>query len=207
VIWKDYSKLPEQHALCGGSNYSWRNKTPEQIVEFKMNSYAVKIGTILHEYAKKNITRGFKMSKQDKHSVLRYLTIENDIPEKAIDLDRIFITLMNYVNDSITLKMSPEIRLYYSDNFNGTADAISFEKGSLKIFDLKTGVTSASFMQLENYAAFFCLDYNISPKEIKDIEYRIYQNMEMAIINPDPLSLLPILNHIIETEKMLRSVF
>lgn len=44
-----------------------------------------------------------------------------------------------FVNDAIGYRMDPEVLLYYSDNAFGTADAISFIDGVLRIFDLKTG--------------------------------------------------------------------
>ncbi len=143
------------------------------------------------------------MIKSSKISIYDYLTIDNDIPESAIDIDRLFPNLMNYVNETIAFEMDPEITLYFSDNFYGTADAISWEDGLLRISDLKTGVTPASFMQLENYAVFFCLDYKIKPSQIKKLEFRIYQNNEVLFADPDPHILNPIIEQVIEFNKIL----
>lgn len=203
MIWKDYSKLKNTHAFCGASKYSWRNYDVEKLLQTKANSYATTIGTLLHAYAAENIKKHFKITKADKHSILRYLSVENYIPQVAIDIDRLFPNLMNYVNDCIAFQMDPEVTLYFSDNFYGTADAISYEDKVLKIFDLKTGIPPASFIQLENYAAFFCLDYKIKPSQIDRVEFRIYQNGEIAIAEPDPAIIFPIVEQILEFNKAL----
>ncbi len=203
MIWKDYSKLKNTHAFCGASNYRWRNYDPEKLIQSKENSYATTIGTLLHDRAAHYISKPKKMIKSSKISIYDYLTIDNDIPESAIDIDRLFPNLMNYVNETIAFEMDPEITLYFSDNFYGTADAISWEDGLLRISDLKTGVTPASFMQLENYAVFFCLDYKIKPSQIKKLEFRIYQNNEVLFADPDPHILNPIIEQVIEFNKIL----
>lgn len=73
-------------------------------------------------------------------------------------LPRLNKTLNAYVNDAIGYKMIPEQILFYSDNCFGTADAIVFRNGLLRIHDLKTGVIPAHMEQLEVYAALFCLE-------------------------------------------------
>lgn len=104
-----------------------------------------------------------------------------------------------YVNDAIGYKMSVEQPLYYSDNCFGTADAISFRRNTLRIHDLKTGITKASMKQLEAYAAIFCLEYAIDPRDIK-IELRIYQNKNVEIHDPDPEVILFIMDRIVELD-------
>lgn len=210
MIYNDTSKLNKlrgTHAFCGGSNYTWRNKTPDQLVQAKINSYGVTIGTLLHEYAAMSITDYFKITKNDKHSVLRYLTVEKKVPSIAVDIDRLFPTLMLYVNDCIGFRMQPEQLCYYSDNFYGWADAMVHNDVTLRISDLKTGVTPVSFMQLENYAAFYCLGNSIPPRQIKKYEFRIYQNGECLIAEPDPNSIDEICKLIIEQNKALEAVF
>lgn len=207
MIWKDYSKLKNTHAFCGASKYQWRNYDIKKLLQSKANSYAATIGTLLHAYAEKNIRKHFKVIKADKHSILRYLFVENDIPANAIDLDRLFPNLMNYVNDAIGFRMDPEVTLYFSNNFFGTVDAIYWrdvEEGILRISDLKTGVSQASFMQLEIYAAFFCLDYKVKPSQIKKMEFRIYQDNEILLAEPDSNILFPIIEQIIEFNKELQ---
>ena len=204
MIWKDYSKLKNTHAFCGASNYRWRNYDPDKLIQSKINSYATTIGTLLHEYAADNIRNRFKIAKSDKRSILRYLSIEHGIILSSIDISRLFPNLMTYVNESIDFNMDPEVTLYFSDDFYGTADAISWNDGVLRISDLKTGVTPASFMQLENYAAFFCLDYKIKPTQIKQMEFRIYQNDEVMFAAPEPIILSPIIEMIIEFNRVLQ---
>jgi hypothetical protein len=80
--------------------------------------------------------------------------------------------------------MTPEQVLYYSDNCFGTADAISFRNGLLRIHDLKTGESPAKFDQLKIYAAIFCHEYQIPPGDI-DMEFRIYQMDEVKYCNMD----------------------
>ena len=205
MIWKDYSHLKNTHAFCGASKYQWRNYDVEKLLQSKANSYAATIGTLLHAYAEKNIRKHFKMVKADKHSIVRYLYVENDIPAEAINIDRLFPNLMNYVNDAIGFRMDPEITLYFSNDFYGTVDAIYWNEseGILRISDLKTGLSPASFMQLENYAAFFCLDYKIKPTQIKKIEFRIYQDNEVLLAEPESTILFPIIDQIIEFNKEL----
>lgn len=203
MIWKDYSNLKGTHAFCGASKYAWRNYDIDKLLQSKVNSYAAEIGTKLHKYAADNITEKFKILKSDKRSVFRYLTVENHIPANAVDIDRLFPNLMNYVNDMIGFRMDPEIVLYYSPDFYGTTDAISWSDDVLRIADLKTGTTPASFIQLENYAAFFCLDYKIKPSQIKKLEFRIYQNDEIMCAEPDPSIIFPIIDQIVNFNKVL----
>ena len=204
MIWKDYSKLKGTHAFCGASKKSWRSWDIDKLIISKQNSYAQTIGTLLHEYAADNISHHFRLNKADKRGVLRYLTIDKGVPMNVIDIDRLFPNLMNYINDCIGFRMDPEVVLYYSDDFYGTTDAISWSKDVLKISDLKTGVTPVDFEQLENYAAFFCLDYKVKPSQIKKIEFRLYQNGEVIYGEPNPVEVLsPIIDKIIFFNKAL----
>lgn len=203
MIWKDYSRLKNTHAFCGASKYAWRNYDIEKLIQSKESSYASAIGTKLHEYAAQNIKYHFKIQKGDKRGVLRYLIVENGFPPSAVDIERLFPNLMNYVNDVIGFRMDPEVTLYYSDDFYGTADAISWRDNVLRISDLKTGLMPASFMQLENYAAFFCLDYKVKPSQIEKLEFRIYQDGEIMLAEPDSEILFPIIDQIVEFNSVL----
>ena len=206
MIWKDYSKLKGTHAFCGASKKSWRDWNVDKLIISKQNSYAQEIGTLLHSYAEKNIKAHFRVYKADKRSVLRYLTVEHNIPSTVVDIDRLFPNLMNYINDSIGYRMDPEVVLYYSPDFYGTADAIYWNDKTkvLRISDLKTGVTPVDFKQLENYAAFFCLDYKVKPKDIETMEFRIYQENEVMFAAPDPAEVLqPVIEQIIFFNKAL----
>ncbi len=101
--------------------------------------------------------------------------------------------------------MSPEMIVYYSDNAFGTADAISFRRGMLRIHDLKTGITPTSEHQLEVYAALFCLEYRMKPFEI-ETELRIYQNDEVRIYEADPDVIFHIMDKIVTFDKRINAI-
>lgn len=107
--------------------------------------------------------------------------------ELGIKLPRTRQTLNMYVNDAIGFHMTPEVILYHSDNFFGTADTICFDEKTkvLRIHDLKTGDTPAHMEQLRIYMALFCLEYKYRPYDI-NAELRIYQSCEKLIEIPDP---------------------
>lgn len=117
------------------------------------------MGTELHETAARNIRRGIRLDPQGDYPILAA-----------------------YVNDAIDFGMTPELMLFHSFNCYGTADVLSFEEATmfLRIHDLKTGVTKASFDQLYVYAAIFCFEYDFLPFEI-DGELRIYQNEVLCV--------------------------
>lgn len=145
-----------------------------------MRRQAIFKGTALHELAAKLIELGQKLPKSKK-------------------------TLNMYVNDAIGFKMKPEQVLYYSNNCFGTADAISFRNNILRIHDLKTGFTPAHMEQLLIYAALFCLEYKVKPSEIQ-FELRIYQNDEIAIMNPTAEDIVPIIDKIITFDKVIEKI-
>ena len=184
--WNNHSReVPEgAHALFGASNYHWTNYDEEKMKEVFLSNLAKKEGTELHELAAINIIKRRKLAGRD--------------------------TLAKYVNDAIGFKMDPEVPLYYSENFFGTTDAISFRnhpdkesgyKYFLRIHDLKTGKIPAKLRQLEVYAAFFFLEYDIKPEET-EIELRIYQNDDIMIGNPTAKDIKPIMNKIILFDKI-----
>jgi hypothetical protein len=87
--------------------------------------------------------------------------------------------------------------LYFSPNFYGTTDAISFRSGMLRIHDLKTGVNKTSIVQLEIYAALFCHEYEVKPHGI-EMEFRIYQNDEVHCFpDIDPHSIAWIMDRMV----------
>lgn len=109
-----------------------------------------------------------------------------------------------YVNHSIGFKMNPEQVLYYSDNCFGTADALIYVQRSktLRVFDLKTGETEASFDQLFVYAALFCLEYKFKPFDI-EYDLRIYQNNEIFTIEVNKADIAFIMDKIQTFSKRL----
>lgn len=151
MIFNQHSDLEGQHALFGASNYHWINYSEEKMIQTYNNMLATQLGTELHELAARCIKLHRKQKGNDYFS--------------------------QYVNDAIGFGMSPEVVLYFNEFCFGTADAIKFDekKGFLRIHDLKTGATPTHMEQLMVYAAYFCLEYHIKPRDI-EIELRIYQN-------------------------------
>lgn len=172
-----HSKFEGQHAFLSASKYHWINYDADKIVEAWTRFQALKEGTELHALAKDLIKHGVKLPRSKK-------------------------TLNMYVNDAIGYKMTPEQILFYSPVAFGTADAISFRDGMLRIHDLKTGSTPASVHQLEVYAALFCLEYDFKPSEIQ-MELRLYQSNEVLIHEPETDDILPIMDKIITFDKII----
>lgn len=99
--------------------------------------------------------------------------------------------------------MSSEVVLFYSPNAFGTADAISYRHRILRISDLKTGATRTSEHQLEVYAAFFCLEYEIDPFSMRDIELRIYQDGTVRVYDGDPYIIKGIMDKVMKFDQIL----
>lgn len=178
---KHYRDVPEgAHAFLGASKYSWLNYDDDKVIAAYNNYLATMRGTRLHALAKELIEVGQKLPKTEK-------------------------TLNMYVNDAISYHMTPEQPLYYSENCFGTADAIAFRKGQLRIHDLKTGVIPASLHQLEIYAALFFLEYKIKPGEVVT-ELRIYQNDDILIGTPTAEDIVPIMDKIIRFDSIIKSI-
>lgn len=169
------------HAPFSASGYHWINYDEEKFLDVYRNLQAKQEGTELHEIAKKLIEKKIKLPNNRK-------------------------TFNSYVNDAIGYKMSPETVLYFSDNFFGTTDAIAFDekKRILRIHDLKTGKTQASMNQLLIYAALFCLEYEVKPSDISDVELRIYQNDDILVCHPTEEDIEPIINKIIFFDKLIQ---
>ena len=173
-------ELEGRHAFLSASKYHWINYDEDKLVETYSRHMAVRKGTELHEFAASAIKLGQKLPKSKK-------------------------TLNMYVNDAIGFKMTPEQVLRYSDNCFGTADAICFRNGVLRIHDLKTGVTPAHMEQLMIYAALFCLEYKVKPKDIQ-MELRLYQSDEIVIHNPEVDEIVPIMDKIVSFDKLIDKV-
>ena len=173
----NHYELLGSHAFLGASKYHWINYDDEKLIASYNNFMATQRGTELHDFAARCITLGQKLPKSTK-------------------------TLNMYVNDAIGYKMTPEQVLYYSENCYGTADAILFQKDTLRIHDLKTGTTPAHMEQLMIYAALFCLEYKMKPGLI-NMELRIYQNDEVLIANPQADEIVPIIDKIISFDKLI----
>lgn len=168
------------HAPFSPSQASWLRYTDEKAMEVYANRKAAEMGTRLHQWAKDTIDLGIKQPKSKK-------------------------TIYAYVNDAIGYKLDTEVVLFYSERFFGTADAIGFRDGILRIHDLKTGKTAVHMEQLEIYAALFCLEYKIKPSDIK-MELRIYQNDAIIYHNPTAEDIVPIMEKIIHLNKLLENI-
>lgn len=161
-------ELRGKHAFFSASNYHWIRYDLDKMREVYQNHLATLRGTQLHDLAARCIGLGINLPSSRK-------------------------TLNQYVNDAIGYRMIAEQPLFYGPNFFGTTDAISFRKKLLRIHDLKTGMTPASMDQLKVYAAFFCLERGLKPEAL-DMEFRIYQNNDISVLNPDRSEIGEIMN-------------
>ena len=177
MIFTKHSNLEGLHAPFGASQSAWLRYDDEKILATYNNMKAKEMGTRLHAWAKETIDLGIKQPRSKK-------------------------TIYAYVNDAIGYKMDTEVVLFYSPRFFGTADAICFRNGTLRIHDLKTGVTKVHMEQLMIYAALFCLEYKIKPTDI-EIELRIYQSDEVLYHNPAAEDIKSIMDRIIYLDKMV----
>ena len=177
MIFNRHSNLEGLHAPFAASQSSWLRYDDDKAIDVYTNKKAAEMGTRLHQWAKDTIDLGIKQQRSKK-------------------------TLYAYVNDAIGFQMSTEVVLFYSERFFGTADAISFRNGVLRIHDLKTGKTPVHMEQLEIYAALFCLEYKVKPGEI-EMELRIYQNNEVIVHNPTAEDIVPIMDKIVHLNKIL----
>ena len=175
-----HSNLEGLHAPFSASQSHWLRYDDQKAMEVYVNKKAAEIGTRLHAWAKETIELGLKQPRSNK-------------------------TICAYVNDAIGFGMSPEVVLFYSPRFFGTADAISFNNGKLRIHDLKTGKVGkieTHIEQLEVYAALFCLEYKVKPGDI-DMELRVYKNDEVICHSPEVDSIARIMDKIIHFDKLL----
>lgn len=180
MLFNNHRNVKGLHAPFSASQPSWLNYSDERAIEVYRNKKAAEQGTMLHAWAADTINLGLKQPKSKK-------------------------TIYAYVNDAIGYKMDTEVVLYYSDRFFGTADAICFRNNVLRIHDLKTGVTPAKIEQLMVYAALFCLEYRVKPKDIK-VELRIYQNDDILYCNPTPEEIMTVMDIIIHFDKLLQKL-
>lgn len=180
MIWNRHSNVEGKHSFLSASNYHWVNYTPEKLEQRYRTHLATLKGTVLHEFAATCIQLRQKLPDDRK-------------------------TLNMYVNDAIGFGLEPEKVLYYSENAFGTADAISFKNNVLRIHDLKTGETQASMIQLMVYAAYFCLEYNKKPSDIK-IVLRIYQYDSYEEYEPTVEDIVPIMDTIITSDKIINKI-
>lgn len=169
-----HSKVTGQHAFLSPSTYHWLDYDEDKL----RASY----------FAKKQSKRG-----DDLHALARNLIdLDVKLPDNGT-------TLSMYVNDAIGYRMQAEVPLYYSDDCFGTADAIGFREHrdilTLRVHDLKTGISPTSMKQLLIYAAIFCFEYGFTPDKLHFI-LRIYQNDAIEEYLPDPVEILSVMSKI-----------
>ena len=177
--WHQHYDLREKHAFLSPSSYHWTNYTPEKLREVWLNNKKKEEGTMIHAYASVAIKQGYRQA----------------------NLKR---ALNKFINDAIGFRMESELVLHYSDNCFGTADAIQYyaDEKLLRIHDLKTGNTKASFRQLYIYAALFCLEYNMNPTKFETV-LRIYQGSDYFEELADPAEIQHIAQVIVESDAIL----
>lgn len=173
--------LEGKHAFLSPSKYHWINYDIEKLRSSYIRHLAVQRGTDLHELACRCIRLGITLPKNNN-------------------------ALSMYVNDAIEYKMTPEQPLYYSKNCFGTADTISFRNNELRIHDFKSGETKTHIEQLEIYAAIFCLEYEIYPRDLDLIELRIYQRGKILKMNPDPERIIEIMSIIVRSDNEIEQL-
>jgi hypothetical protein len=182
MIWKNYSHLSGSHAFLSPSKHSWLNYSPEKLAASYENYKKIALGTQYHKVAAELIRLAIRL------------------PNTAASLNA-------FVNDAIGFKMSSEVVLYHSVHCYGTADAIAFNDGVLRIHDLKTGVSPASINQVLVYAGLFCLDYELEPKELNQTELRIYQNEEIVSFSPTTKEVFDIVFRIAEANDVIERLY
>ena len=209
--WNEHSNLRGRHALFSPSSHYWINYDPadsiDVIFQRYKSQYASTIGTLLHEYAEKRIRYGKRLettisAKKQAKSDIEIMLLEAGIPMSVIDIDSQFENLLTYVNDGVGFRMTPEVILWYSDNFFGTTDSIYFRDKELRIHDYKSGKIPAHMEQLEIYAALFCLEYSYKPSDIT-INLRLYQGDEIVEHSPEPGVIGDIMKTIVDIDKLI----
>lgn len=176
----DHWRVEGKHAFMGASKCHWVEYDEEKMRRIFANSFASELGTRKHNFAAEAIRLKHRMQRNKQ-------------------------TINAYVNDAIGFRMTPEQVLYYSDNCFGTADAISFEKGILRVHDLKTGVHPGDVRQILIYFALFCLEYKVNPYDIEMIG-RIYQSDEVLEFTGEPSKVKEIMEKIQQFDKLVESM-
>ena len=152
--------LRGKHSFLSPSKYHWLQYDDDKLKRSYLNHLKASEGTKLHDIAEKLITM-------------------------KIRLPHTTASLNSFVNDAIGWRMYPEYVLYYSENCFGTVDALGYEETekTLRIHDLKTGVSPASMKQVDVYTALFFLTHPVKPEDTM-VEQRIYQNDEILFATP-----------------------
>lgn len=196
------------HAILSPSKYAWTNyDSKDKLFNMVCSSYSQEIGSLLHELASIAIKNRVKIPKIAAKPIILLYLLSHNIPRGIIDPSKYVDNFCAYVNDAIGFDMTPEQPLMYSKNAFGTADAIRFndKKMHLRIHDYKSGVTKPCLRQLELYAAYFCLEYHIKPKDLT-FELRIYWENDIIVGNPTAADIVPLMDKIIDYDNFISSL-
>lgn len=205
LVFPEHRELDNRHAMFAPSSPAWLNYDDRMVAERVITNSRKELGTELHSFSSSSIRRLDTLTK-NKYDIIRcfksYLKGKYDRSDdpsisqeerdkkynrlvylyKALDYlpDEVWPTVNMYINDAVNYRMTPECHLFYSWNFFGTADAISFDVDDkiLRIHDLKTGSKAVNLTQLYVYAAYFCLEHDKDPMDIAT-EVRVYQNNDI----------------------------
>jgi len=170
VRFNNHWSVEGKHAFLGASKYHWIRYDLEKMRRIWENKFKSEEGTRKHNLAAFCIRERVRL--EDNGS-----------------------NLSRYVNDAIGFRMTPEQVLFYNDDCFGTADAICFRQGVLRIHDLKTGVHPGSTDQIMIYFALFCLEYKVNPYDIEMVG-RVYQGDEPLEFIADPSEVKEIMDTI-----------
>lgn len=212
------------HAIFGASQHSWLRYNDDKLIERVDNLMSKNLGTEIHDFARSQIDLGIRSTsvRSLKNSLKTYIYRKyfdeeidslSDYGKKIINgvsrLNKtVFDNLQTYINDCVGYCMTPEQKLcadlYY---FYGTADVISYRDHILRIFDLKTGRIEAHMEQLMVYAAFFCIEYKVDPKEVELFDLRLYQNDHVVCHNPTAADIEQIVNKVVHSRNVIQKVF
>lgn len=178
----DHSNLRGYHAELSPSSYHWLNYDEQKMRARYTSKQAARRGTRIHNWAHEAINLGLRQK-------------ENGA------------TINKYINDGIRYRMMTDFVIFVNDDAFGEADNLSYRQGPdgkwiLRIHDLKTGLSPASIKQLEVYAAYFCLEYDIDPDEILILLF-LYQNDAIVGGAADPVV---IRKHMTRTKEALRQL-
>lgn len=191
--YNDHRKLEGKHAYIGCSQYSWENRTDEQLVKMYYSKFASDIGTAIHQFASECIKRKIKLRDTDEHMIEYFIQViwvqltGVRIPIQAYDSKKLIKTVSLFVNDAIDYHMDSEVILAYDEKYAfGTSDAFQCDEynKTIRVHDLKTGIHPVKMTQLILYAAEYCLEYDKNPKDYK-FETRIYQGDDIIEYFPD----------------------
>lgn len=179
-LFNDHSGVEGLHAFLGASKHHWINYDLEKMERIWENQFAAARGTRLHKWAAETILLGRRQPRNKE-------------------------TLNSFINDAIGFRMTPEVVLFYSINCFGTTDVICFNKGVLRVHDLKTGVHPGSHHQIEIYFSLFCLEYKYNPYDIEMIG-RIYQNNDVDEFHGNPKEIREIMEKIKKFDRRINEM-